>query len=193
MDRFAEYMVSRIATEKWSELDKMKMKLGFQVFFHNIWMTAVILLTAVFLGIFKEALLLMTAYGLLKINAGGIHFQTSCGCLAATGTFIVGGSFLSGYLDFPIYAIAGIYIVCIIIAWKLVPQGTPNNPIAEENQWKMKRNTVILVAGYLLITIWMSPFGMKMPYLLCIAAVFEMISLIPGKIRAWKDSKKATL
>ena len=74
VNRMVEYMV---ADGEWSELDRMKMRLGFQVLSHNVWMTAVILSVAWFIGVLKEAVVLYLAFGMLKMNMGGLHFQTS--------------------------------------------------------------------------------------------------------------------
>ena len=50
VNRMVEYMV---ADGEWSELDRMKMRLGFQVLSHNVWMTEVILSIAGFRGVLK--------------------------------------------------------------------------------------------------------------------------------------------
>ena len=168
----------------WSELDKMKMRLGFQVLFHNLWMTAVILAGAFLAGVLKEAVILFLAYGLLKINAGGIHFRTSGACILATGTFIIGGSLLSDYLEFPFYGVVCTYVVFMVILWFIGPQGTENNPITEENYGKLRRNTILLSAAYLLLTVCMYLLSGQIPYLLLIAVFFETVSLFPYEIKA---------
>ena len=80
VNRMVEYMV---ADGEWSELDRMKMRLGFQVLSHNVWMTAVILTVAGFMGVLKEAVVLYLAFGMLKMNMGGLHFQTSLARLSS--------------------------------------------------------------------------------------------------------------
>ena len=108
VNRMVEYMV---ADGEWSELDRMKMRLGFQVLSHNVWMTAVILTVAGFMGVLKEAVVLYLAFGMLKMNMGGLHFQTSLACLSSTGAFVIGGSFLSRHIVVPFGIVVGLYIV----------------------------------------------------------------------------------
>lgn len=180
MERIVNHMVSYMDVDgEWSELDKMKMKLGFQVLFHNVWMTVVILGTAGFLGVLKEAAVLFLAFGLLKMNMGGLHFQTSSACLLSTGTFVIGGSFLSRYLVVPFGVVMGLYAVCIAVFALLGPQGTKNNPLSEESYVKARRNTMVLSVGYFLTTVGYYVMLKEIPYLLLIAIVFETVTLLP--------------
>ncbi len=164
---------------EWSELDKMKMRLGLQVLFHNVWMTAVILVVAGLMGVLKEGAVLFLAFGLLKMNMGGLHFQTSSACLLSTGVFVIGGSFLSRHMVVPFWVVMGLYVVCIVVFVLLGPQGTKNNPLSEENYVKARRNTMVLSAGYFLTTVGSYVMLKKIPYLLLIAIVFEAVTLLP--------------
>ena len=87
MELLADKIVTYIVTEnsEWTELELMKMKLGVQVLFHNILMFAKIL------GIFKNSAVLFATFGILKMTAGGVHFQKSYQCLFSTGLFIFSG------------------------------------------------------------------------------------------------------
>lgn len=176
VNRMVEYMV---ADGEWSELDRMKMRLGFQVLSHNVWMTAVILSVAGFMGVLKEAVVLYLAFGMLKMNMGGLHFQTSLACLSSTGAFVIGGSFLSRHMVIPFGIVVGLYIVCIVVFALLGPQGTKNNPLSEEGYVKARRNVMVLSIGYFFITVVSYVAAGKIPYLLLIAIVFELVTLLP--------------
>lgn len=70
-----EYFTDNII--KYFNLDKnrtlveiCKMRLGLQVLIHNIVMIGSILVLAYFLGIYKEAIILLIAYGGLKSSRG---------------------------------------------------------------------------------------------------------------------------
>lgn len=60
MELLADKIVTYIVTEnsEWTELELMKMKLGVQVLFHNIFMIGLILMFAKILGIFKNSAVL---------------------------------------------------------------------------------------------------------------------------------------
>lgn len=75
----------------WDDVDRARMALGLQVLIHNFIMISVILIIAQMVGIPGEAVILLVAYGLLKITAGGIHFKKSATCLLGTGVFVIAG------------------------------------------------------------------------------------------------------
>lgn len=175
--------------EEWSELDKMKMCLGFQVLFHNAWMTAVILCMAGLMGALKEAIVLFLAFGLLKMKMGGFHFETSLACLLSTGTLVIGGSLLSRHMTFSIGIVVVIYIICIVIFWKVGPQETKNNPLSEQTYEKYKKSSMILSVGYLVVTMGMYIIWGRIPYLLFLAIVFETVTLLPKHGRYTQTEK----
>lgn len=185
-----EFLVSKLMkcmeTEEndWTELESLKMKLGFQVLLHNLFMTGFILIVAKALGIFTEAVALFIGYGLLKLTAGGIHFQKSYACLLGTGTFIISGVYLSERIKLHFPGVLLIYLICMYILWIVGPQGTENNPISEENFYKLRYRTMIIAGSYLLITIFMLVAGERLPYFLMVATAFETISILPEKMKS---------
>ena len=84
----------------WDDVDRARMALGLQVLIHNFIMISVILIIAQMVGILGEAVILLVAYGLLKITAGGIHFKKSVTCLLGTGVFVIAGVLASRQLIF---------------------------------------------------------------------------------------------
>lgn len=180
MERVVNKMVAYLDADKeWSELDKMKMRLGFQVLFHNAWMMAVILCAAGLAGVLKEAVILFWTFGLLKMKMGGFHFETSLACLLLTGTLVIGGSLLSRHMTLPICIVIITYVVCITIFWKVGPQGTKNNPLSEQTYEKYRKSSLLLSIGYLAATIGMYLIWGEIPYLLFLAIVFETVTLLP--------------
>lgn len=167
--------------EEWTEMEIMKMRLGFQVLIHNVLMIGFILVLADFLGIFTDSVILLIGYGLLKLTAGGIHFKKSILCLLSTSAFIVYGVSIAGNINLSLYRILFIYLICMLILWKVAPQGTENNPISQKNYYKLKRETMIISGLYLLITIYeLIVMEEKISNLLLVAIVFETVSLLLG-------------
>lgn len=173
----------KLRKENWSQLEVMKMQLGFQVLFHNFFMITCILILAKVLGIFSDSVILLISYGMLKLTAGGIHFEKSSICLMSTSAFIIFGVVISRHLEISFCAVLLIYVVCMIVLWIIGPQGTENNPISKNNYDKLRRKTVIISSIYVLITIYIFAVKNEIPYLLLVAIVFETISLLPNKIK----------
>lgn len=128
----------------YSEVDILKMRLGFEILIHNILMVGTILIIAFVCDIFYESVVLLFVYGLLKLNAGGIHCKTSSGCLIATLVFVLGGVYMGKKLDIDLLATVIIYDFCTVVLYFIAPQGTSNNPVSKENYSRLKMNTVII-------------------------------------------------
>lgn len=169
---------------KWSEIEILKMQLGFQILIHNFFMICFIIILSAVLQMLLESMILLISYGVLKVNAGGIHFKKSSLCLLSTCIFVICGVVTSRHIYFPFYLVLFIYISCIITLWIIGPQGTKNNPILPHNYCKMKRNTIFLSFSYFIITIYTFITTDEVPYLLFIAIVFETVSLLPNKLKS---------
>lgn len=167
----------------WSDVDRARMALGLQVLIYNIVMIGTILIASQIIGIFWEAVILLAAYGMLKITAGGIHFKKSAACLPGTGIYVIIGVMISRQLDIRLPHIILIYVVCMIVLVIVGPQGTENNPVSEENYERLKKKTIYIVSFYLFITIFMTVYSGYKPYLLVVAVVFETFSLLPPYIK----------
>lgn len=185
METIANRIANYLDTDKtiWSDIDRMRMILGIQVLLHNIVMIGTILLVAKITGMFLEAVILLTAYGVLKMTAGGVHFKKSSACLLGTGIFVEVGVMISRQLNLNLICIILVYAVCLIVLTIIGPQGTENNPILEENYEKLRKKTVCIVTAYLIVTILMAICFKYVPYLLFIAVVFETLSLLPSYIK----------
>ena len=185
MEIIANRIVKYLDEDKtiWNDIDRMRMVLGLEVLIHNVVMIGTILIMSWLTGILWKAGILLTAYGALKMSAGGVHFKKSSACLIGTGIFVWSGVWLSNQLTIDLPYIIGIYLVCLIVLVFIGQQGTGNNPISEENYDTLKRRTVILVFTYLGLTVIMAKYIGTIPYLLFIAVVFETISLLPSYLK----------
>lgn len=185
METIANRIANYLDTEKtiWSDIDRMRMVLGIQVLLHNIIMISTILFVAKITGIFWEAVILLTTYGMLKMTAGGVHFKKSSACLLGTGIFVEAGVMISRHLNLNLMHIILVYAACLIVLIIIGPQGTKNNPILEENYEKLRKKTVCIVMVYLIVTILMAICFKCVPYLLFIAVAFETLSLLPSYIK----------
>ena len=185
METIAKRIVEYLDDDKtvWNDIDRMRMVLGVEVLIHNILMIGTILIMAWFLKIFFEALVLLTAYGALKMSAGGVHFKKSSACLIGTGIFVWAGVWIAKRMTIDLPYIIGIYLVCLIVLALMGPQGTENNPISEDNYDILRRRTVFLVGIYLVLTVIMEQCIGVIPYLLFIAVTFETLSLLPSYLK----------
>lgn len=117
------------------------------------------------------------------MTVGGVHFKKSSACIAGTGIFVIAGVLLSQRHNMELNHIIFVYIVCLAIIMIVGPQGTENNPFSKESCRRMKKKAVIIVLGYMAITLFIKDSSNHIPYLLLIAAVFEAFSLLPMYVK----------
>lgn len=185
METIANRIVEYLDDDKtvWNDIDRMRMVLGVEVLIHNILMIGTILIMAWLSKIFFEAVVLLTAYGALKMSAGGVHFKKSSACLIGTGIFVWAGVWIAKRMTIDLPYIIGIYLVCLVVLALMGPQGTENNPISEDNYNILRRRTVFFVVIYLVLSVIMEKYIDVIPYLLFIAVTFETLSLLPSYVK----------
>ena len=129
---------------KCTEIEYFQMYYGIQTLLYNITITSFILFCSYFGKCFIETLLLFTIFGILRLIAGGFHFNSIIKCVSATTLIMLGiGKCLT---IFPLNSSLGI-ILCTItntIFFIHIPKGTKNNPYSPEySQLQKKRLRVI--------------------------------------------------
>ncbi len=158
-----------------SELEKAQILYGIQVLWHNIKTTVIIFAAALLLNVLCGTFWTFLSFGMFRMFAGGLHLNTTVGCLLTTGSIAIGGGILGEYLIFHPWLLFCIYCLILTGVVLFAPQGTVNNPFSEDNQKKMKKRSMILVLIYAVISIS----GIeKISSWITIGAIAELITVI---------------
>lgn len=158
-----------------SELEKAQILYGIQVLWHNIKTTVIIFAAALLLNVLCGTFWTFLSFGMFRMFAGGLHLNTTVGCLLTTGSIAIGGGILGEYLIFHPWLLFCIYCLILTGVVLFAPQGTVNNPFSEDNQKKMKKRSMILVLIYAVISIS----GIeKISFWITIGAIAELITVI---------------
>ena len=158
-----------------SELEKAQILYGIQVLWHNIKTTVIIFAAALLLDVLCGTFWTFLSFGMFRMFAGGLHLNTTVGCLLTTGSIAIGGGILGEYLIFHPWLLFCIYCLILTGVVLFAPQGTVNNPFSEDNQKKMKKRSMILVLIYAVISIS----GIeKISSWITIGAIAELITVI---------------
>lgn len=118
-----------------------------------------ILLVVIFGFIFNviiEALIISFTIAVLRKFSGGAHASTSTNCAILGGLISVIPAYIikNISLNSNYIVITGvlIYIISIIIVYKLAPVDSPNKPIKKKEKIKrLKRGSIIIVSIYMII------------------------------------------
>ncbi|MBS5885901.1 MAG: accessory gene regulator B family protein [Clostridium sp.] len=124
-----------------------------------IHMAISILTVAIFgkiFGVMYEALIISFVEAILRKYSGGVHASTPFNCILI-GIIV---AVLPGYLiksinlniNYIVFIGAIIYIISLIIIYKLAPVDSPNKPIKKEQKIKkLKKSSLIVLSIYMII------------------------------------------
>lgn len=136
-----------------SKIDEIRY--GLEATYLSFTKLSVILLITLFLGIFKEAILLLFFFNNLRLTAFGIHATKSWMCWIASSLLFIGFPYLCIYLDIPNfihYIILGLSVICFFL---YAPADTKKRPLVRKNRRiKFKIFTVSIALIYLFIFLY---------------------------------------
>ena len=113
------------------------MAYGLETIYLTVTKLVVIFLTAYVLGIFKEMILLLLTYNVIRSQAFGIHASKSIYCLISSLVMFIGGALICKYCVIPFEIMVSIAIVCNVCLLLYAPADTYKRPLV--NVKKRKR------------------------------------------------------
>lgn len=121
-----------------SEIERLKMILGFESLLHQFVLIGIIIIFACVLEIVRPVTLFLAVFGTYRTFAGGFHLSTSLRCTIATTAIMIIGTKLALAISMKIGATFLIWAVILVIVWFYVPRLTSNHPIEQETIQKTK-------------------------------------------------------
>jgi len=114
----------------------------------------VIFILAIILNIFKECLLLLITYNIIRTYAFGLHATKSIYCLITSLLLFIGGVYICKYINIPYIIKIITSILCVICLIKYAPADTEKRPlINKRKRKKFKIISSILGTIYLVLII----------------------------------------
>ena len=101
----------------------------------------VIFALAFALGVFKDVILLLISYNVIRTQAFGVHASKSIYCLISSLIMFIGGAFLCKYIIIPLWLMIIIAVICTICLFLYAPADTYKRPIV--NVKKRRRFRII--------------------------------------------------
>lgn len=115
----------------------------------------VILIVAfsVILGIFKNVVLLLLFYNIIRFTAFGLHAKKSWHCLLISSTLFIGGVYICEYLYLPFILKVFLSLICILLIAKYAPADTEKRPLINKKRRKKYKILSVLSSGIFAILI----------------------------------------
>lgn len=125
--------------EDCDELKMKKLKYGLEAIYNLISKTVILFGVALLLNIWKEYLLLILVYSIVRMYSYGIHAKTTLMCWITTTPIYIGGSLFIKYMSLPYYAIYGIAIFSFVSFLLWAPADTPAKPLIREEKRHLQK------------------------------------------------------
>ncbi len=124
----------------YGELEKLQMLYALETISYNLLTAFVILFIPFLIDTFQETLLLFCIFGLLRIIAGGFHFDHILKCITATSFIIITEGKASQIIQISLPVCLLLCLITNLLFFIHIPKGTENNPYSESySQLQIKR------------------------------------------------------
>lgn len=127
----------KILENNFPEYDEIKLaelRYGLEGFYMLITKLVVIFGAAWFLGIFKEAIILLLLFNVLRLTGFGLHASKSWMCWISSSLVFLLCPYLCINLNIPIYILLSIGIICLVCFWLYAPADTKNRPLINKKK-----------------------------------------------------------
>lgn len=168
-----------------TELEKIKMKYGLEVFLDNAIKLVCMIILAFLAGFPREAILVITACSFLRLSAGGVHADKSLVCMLITAAVTLGGGYLAWRVTIPLSAVLVLLGISAGIALLYAPSGTKNNPINPKFYKILKIRSVGTICLYAVLSVIFAKD--KAGTMLVIGTLCEVFSILPAINRKYRE------
>lgn len=155
-EKFLNNSVSFITkyNNTYSRDDIDKIKYGLEGLYLTVTKLIIIILISIILGIFKELLLVLIFFNIIRYPAFGVHADKSITCLITSTTIIIGLTFLIINIPIPIINKIIISILSFIDYLLFAPADTIKRPLTNKRKRKYRKIASCVVSLIYIIIIF---------------------------------------
>ena len=169
----------------YDELKMAELKYGLEGLYLSVTKLIFIFIVSIILGIFKETLLLLIFFNILRFSGFGLHASKSYICLIVSSTMFIGGPLLAQVLNLSIISKTIIGIISIILIFIHAPADTKKRPLLNKKKRNMYKfittiNCIILVIISLIIK------DTIISNLIVLGILYEVIMISPVTYKIFK-------
>ncbi len=155
-EKFLNNSISKIKKKNpnFSEEKLEEIAYGLEAIYLTVTKIVIIFILAFILGIFKDMLIIMIFYNIIRTTAFGMHAKKSSHCLIISILFFIGGALIAKYVDIPSYIKISISCLSFICLIKYAPADTYKRPLLNARKRKIyKIFTLINGIIYLILIV----------------------------------------
>ncbi len=154
-EKFLKSTMKSIAN-KYPDYDKDRLEIieyGLESLYIMITKTIVISLIALLLNVFKEMLIIMILYNIIRTTAFGMHAKESWQCYIISITLFIGGALLFKYVNVSFYVNSLIGAISYIFLVIYAPADTYKRPLVNTKKRKIYKIITVINSSIFLILI----------------------------------------
>jgi len=142
-----------------NEYDEEKLaiiKYGLEGLYLQITKIIIILALAVLLGIFKEVIIFLLVYNIIRSTSFGLHATKSWICLVSSTLIFIGMPIICMYITIPIYIKTILNLIVIGFTFKNAPADTEKKPIVSPKRrlfYKYSSTFIVIIFAFCSILI----------------------------------------
>ena len=171
---------------KYSNEDVEKLRYGLEGIYLTIYKLAIILIISVVLKTFKETLIFLLLFNIIRYPAFGFHANTSFECLIISTILILGIPFCLLHIYIPFFIKVIMSFICLIFYILYAPADTIKRPLRNSKKRKIRKwCSVLLCLIYIALIIILKVNYLHNLFLSSILA--EMILILPITYKLFKQ------
>lgn len=109
----------------------------------------IIILLSIVLDIFKETLLMLLFYNIIRLFAFGLHAKNSIACLITSLILFIGGAYISIYLNIRFTIKIILSIICTVLIAIYAPADTEKRPLINKKK-RRKFKILSIITGIIM-------------------------------------------
>lgn len=155
-EKFLNNSISKIKKKNpnFSEEKLEEIAYGLEAIYLTVTKIVIIFILAFILGIFKDMLIIMIFYNIIRTTAFGMHAKKSSHCLIISILFFIGGALIAKYVDISSYIKISLSCLSFICLIKYAPADTYKRPLLNARKRKIyKIFTLINGIIYLILIV----------------------------------------
>jgi len=139
-ERVIDYIISFIEKyHKYSNKDLEKLRYGLEGLYLTITKMIVIISLSIYLGIFKETIITLFLFNIIRYTGFGFHAEKSWHCLILSTIYFIGIPLFFLHVQLSDLIILSICFLCIISYLLFAPADTKKRPLPNKKKRKIRK------------------------------------------------------
>ena len=155
-----------------------KMRYGLEGLYLTITKMIIIFFLAIILGIFKEVIILLILFNVIRYTAFGVHAKRSIDCLISSSLFFIGFPMLCIYLHIPLIVKIIIFIPIITLMSIYAPSDTVKRPLNDKKRRIIYKSLSVFISiVYMVLSLLIKDNFLSNAFIFSL--VIEVIVILP--------------